>query len=655
MRWSSSNPAAASIEANGKITANAVGTATITATTVDGGHKLNCVVTVRPPDSAPKVEKRIKLNINEMTLGLNRNNPTYANYHPLRPVLFKDGQGENIAADGIYWSSSNTTTVGVNNVNTSLIASGVITSGNFTGVVRIMATAIDGGYTDVCEVTVGNVGTQVSGLAVNNAGGTNIMNIMKYLTLSMRFNPPTGEVNTGMFTPIITPTNATNKEIKWFNSNPEVARINEATGEITAQAVGRTIVTATTVSNGYSGTVEVVVVPGGNGSVAPDIVPVSGISIEIDDNDPIKIVNGILTIWDTAKIKVVVHPENASNKEYVWIGNSRAYQDYGYFTIDDTGVIQPRRRMYVGLEVMSLDGGKTGSCLVNLTYGFRSVPHTNSFDGKGFYMGIYEFTEEMAVNMTGAAYTKSVETPYEESGPIPSTGNYYNALQICNQMSIREGLTPAYEMPDNTNAWNAATWTNYTTDTARWGNPPASYTNSATQNVTRWRQVRIKEGSTGYRLPTPEQWEFAYRGGASVTYNWYWSPNGAWDYSDSYSTIAGNNYAWWYGNSYKGNANNQGGTYRPHTVGQKVANNYGLYDMAGNVWEWCYVPLLTDNARGHIRGGGYYSAQGLCAVTAIPLNGNQPYPYDASTSYGGNGVAERLGFRVIRPPLPTEQ
>lgn len=78
-----------------------------------------------------------------------------------------------------------------------------------------------------------------------------------------------------------------------------------------------------------------------------------------------------------------------------------------------------------------------------------------------------------------------------------------------------------------------------------------------------------------YRLPTNAEWEFACRAGIETTY-WHGSDESALD-----------DYAWWLGNS----------DGRPHAVGQKPPNPFGLYDITGNVWEFCsdwYDPDYYD-------------------------------------------------------------
>jgi formylglycine-generating enzyme required for sulfatase activity/ferric-dicitrate binding protein FerR (iron transport regulator) len=142
-------------------------------------------------------------------------------------------------------------------------------------------------------------------------------------------------------------------------------------------------------------------------------------------------------------------------------------------------------------------------------------------------------------------------------------------------------------------------------------------------------RIRRKTGGlAGFDLPTDAQWEYACRAGTATYYN-----DGLPGSADSQLNELG----WW--------SDNSGSV--AHTVGQKTPNRWGLYDMHGNVWEWCldrYASALgggidpkgPDSGSQRVRRGGcwYNSAS-----------------YARSASRGGNSStyrSDRAGFRLFR-------
>ena len=135
-------------------------------------------------------------------------------------------------------------------------------------------------------------------------------------------------------------------------------------------------------------------------------------------------------------------------------------------------------------------------------------------------------------------------------------------------------------------------------------------------------------GRGGYRLPTEAEWEYACRAGSTTRYS----------FGDDAASLG--EFAWYDGNSGS----------KTHPVGQKRPNAFGLYDMHGNVWEWCWDGydlittrrLLRPTRRAPtgprsrvVRGGSWYS---------IPRDGavGEPAPEHAGVR------STDLGFRVAR-------
>ena len=197
--------------------------------------------------------------------------------------------------------------------------------------------------------------------------------------------------------------------------------------------------------------------------------------------------------------------------------------------------------------------------------------------------GIYEQNERPARTVSLDAFymsrTEITQQQYEDvMGANPSSSKaakqpvekvtWHDALRFCNALSEREGLQPVY------------------TDIE--GNLTADFK------------------ANGFRLPTEAEWEYACRAGTSTTY-----------YTGE--TVADLSRCAWF----TGNADG-----RPHDVGQLEANDFGLHDMHGNVFEWCwdwfgrYTDNKVDNPLGRangnrriIRGGSWAGDADKCMTS----------------------------------------
>ncbi|MCL2765774.1 MAG: formylglycine-generating enzyme family protein, partial [Treponema sp.] len=242
----------------------------------------------------------------------------------------------------------------------------------------------------------------------------------------------------------------------------------------------------------------------------------------------------------------------------------------------------------------------------------------------GFYMGKYAVTQEqyeavMQFNPSNFT-TDPLDDDIQERRPVEQV-SWYHAIAFCNRLSLIEGLTPVYSIAGMSNN-DADAWLHSAVPTS---------SNAA------WNAVEADWDADGYRLPTEAQWEYACRAGTTTAFNWG---------TNQITSDQANFYA--SDSLYNGSP---AGVYRSRTteVGRFAPNAWGLYDMHGNVWEWCWdwfgtypTGTVTDptgavSGSGRVLRGGGWNYDGQSLRSAQRVDGS---PWDGYYDYG---------FRLVRP------
>ena len=200
------------------------------------------------------------------------------------------------------------------------------------------------------------------------------------------------------------------------------------------------------------------------------------------------------------------------------------------------------------------------------------IPHEVELT-RAFYLAETEVTQAHWIKVMGSnpsSYSGCDDCPVEEI-------SWHDAVAYCNSLSVSEGLDPAYKVSGTKVTWDPA--------------------------------------ANGYRLPTEAEWEYACRAGTTTAF-----------YSGAITEIQCaldpnlDSIGWYCGNQVPN---------QTKEVGQKLANSWGLYDMSGNVWEWCWDwrgdyspgtvtdPIGPDSGSDRmIRGGSWRSPARYCRSAA---------------------------------------
>lgn len=202
-------------------------------------------------------------------------------------------------------------------------------------------------------------------------------------------------------------------------------------------------------------------------------------------------------------------------------------------------------------------------------------------DGKKLFVQKTETTQDLYEIVMGV-------NPSEFKGgnnPVENV-TWYDAIYFCNMLSISTGLTPVYAVDGEISPvkWKS---TCYDYDDS---GEKVFYNYSLHKGESLRGTITQNENADGYRLPTQEEWLYAAKGGEEFTYAG----------SDNADEVA------WY----KANSDE-----KTHEVAQKKPNGYGLYDMSGNVSEWCWDTESASGSDRVVRGGSWHANASVGPVT----------------------------------------